>query len=83
LFYHAVLVLYFSLFSHHPSSSPSFSPSFLYFLLFIDWLDDEPRTYHDLPGRWWSAGEAAYVEADGEADGAEQPVAEVVETIAE
>ena len=43
-------------------------------LVSIDWLDDQPRTYHDLPGRWWSEGDAAVVEADGELSADGEPI---------
>lgn len=34
-------------------------------LVSIDWLDEQPRGYHDLPGRWSVDGDAAVVEAHG------------------
>ncbi|WP_406634024.1 DUF1684 domain-containing protein [Amycolatopsis sp. WGS_07] len=34
-------------------------------LVSLDWLEDSPRTYPGLPGRWWQDAEAAYVDPDG------------------
>ena len=34
-------------------------------LVSLDWLDETPRTYGDLPGRWWQDADAAYVDSDG------------------
>ncbi|WP_020660381.1 DUF1684 domain-containing protein [Amycolatopsis benzoatilytica] len=34
-------------------------------LVSLDWLEDAPRTYPGLPGRWWQDAEAAYVDPDG------------------
>ncbi|MGW4489287.1 DUF1684 domain-containing protein [Amycolatopsis sp. NPDC004368] len=34
-------------------------------LVSLDWLENEPRTYPGLPGKWWQDAEAAYVDPDG------------------
>ncbi|GAA3581790.1 DUF1684 domain-containing protein [Amycolatopsis ultiminotia] len=34
-------------------------------LVSLDWLENEPRTYPGLPGRWWQDADAAYVDPDG------------------
>ncbi|WP_409464055.1 DUF1684 domain-containing protein [Amycolatopsis sp. GA6-003] len=34
-------------------------------LVSLDWLEDAPRTYPGLPGRWWQDAEAAYVDPAG------------------
>src|SRR3954470_5794029 len=34
-------------------------------LVSLDWLDDTPRTYGELPGVWWQDAEAAYVDPQG------------------
>ncbi|ALG08814.1 DUF1684 domain-containing protein [Kibdelosporangium phytohabitans] len=34
-------------------------------LVSLDWLDDKPRTYGELPGLWWQDEEAAYVDPQG------------------
>ncbi|HEX3778702.1 MAG TPA: DUF1684 domain-containing protein [Pseudonocardiaceae bacterium] len=34
-------------------------------LVSLDWLDETPRRYADLPGRWWQDAEAAYLDPDG------------------
>jgi uncharacterized protein (DUF1684 family) len=34
-------------------------------LVSLDWLDDTPRKYGDLPGVWWQDDDAAYVDPQG------------------
>ncbi|MCS7478438.1 DUF1684 domain-containing protein [Umezawaea endophytica] len=34
-------------------------------LVSLDWLDDTPRRYGDLPGLWWQDAEAAYLDPEG------------------
>jgi uncharacterized protein (DUF1684 family) len=34
-------------------------------LVSLDWLEDAPREYPGLPGRWWQDADAAYVDPDG------------------
>ncbi|TCO49752.1 DUF1684 domain-containing protein [Actinocrispum wychmicini] len=34
-------------------------------LVSLDWLDDTPRTYGELPGAWWQDADAAYVDPQG------------------
>ncbi|WP_033296083.1 DUF1684 domain-containing protein [Amycolatopsis jejuensis] len=34
-------------------------------LVSLDWLEDSPRTYPGLPGRWWQDASAAYVDPSG------------------
>jgi uncharacterized protein (DUF1684 family) len=34
-------------------------------LVSLDWLDEHPRRYGDLPGLWWQDTEAAYVDPNG------------------
>ncbi|MBB4682969.1 DUF1684 domain-containing protein [Amycolatopsis jiangsuensis] len=34
-------------------------------LVSLDWLEDRPRAYPGLPGRWWQDAEAAYVDPEG------------------
>ncbi|MEW2502606.1 DUF1684 domain-containing protein [Amycolatopsis sp. NPDC047767] len=34
-------------------------------LVSLDWLGNEPRSYGNLPGKWWQDAEAAYVDPDG------------------
>lgn len=34
-------------------------------LVSLDWLDDTPRRYGQLPGLWWQDQEAAYLDPDG------------------
>lgn len=34
-------------------------------LVSLDWLDDTPRTYGELPGLWWQDTDAAYVDPQG------------------
>ncbi|HEY0804334.1 MAG TPA: hypothetical protein VGD84_04690, partial [Pseudonocardiaceae bacterium] len=34
-------------------------------LVSLDWLDEHPRRYGDLPGLWWQDAEAAYVDPNG------------------
>ncbi|MEV4316809.1 DUF1684 domain-containing protein [Actinocrispum sp. NPDC049592] len=34
-------------------------------LVSLDWLDDTPRKYGDLPGLWWQDADAAYVDPQG------------------
>ena len=44
-------------------------------LVSLDWLDETPRRYGDLPGLWWQDGDAAYVDpADGELEYEDEPV---------
>jgi len=34
-------------------------------LVSLNWLDDTPRRYADLPGLWWQDAEAAYLDPEG------------------
>ena len=34
-------------------------------LISLDWLDEQPRAYGGLPGRWWQDADAAYLDPDG------------------
>jgi len=36
-------------------------------LVSLDWLEDEPREYPGLPGRWWQDADAAHVDPQGAA----------------
>ena len=36
-------------------------------LVSLDWLDDTPRRYGDLPGLWWQDADAAYLDPAGAA----------------
>jgi len=35
-------------------------------LVSLDWLDETPRRYGDLPGLWWQDANAAYLDPDGD-----------------
>jgi uncharacterized protein (DUF1684 family) len=35
-------------------------------LVSLDWLDETPRRYGDLPGLWWQDADAAYLDPDGD-----------------
>lgn len=48
-------------------------------LVSLDWLEDSPRSYPELPGQWWQDAEAAYFDPQGaEATYDGRPVTDVL-----